>query len=71
MDEITTMDDLLNSGELEGYDRGYINSIDYDTAAQTPCERCGGQCSAFGYTNDRGSYRCFSECQSCKRVIEF
>jgi hypothetical protein len=72
MDEITTWEDLLNSGELDGYNGDYINPIDVEVAENIPCERCGGKCIAFGKNSDRtGSYRAFSECQNCKRVIEF
>lgn len=71
MPDIMTWEDLENSGELEGYE-WYSNHIDAEVAAEIPCENCGGQCVYRGRKNFRtGSYRAFSECQNCKRVIEF
>ena len=71
MDDIMTWEDLLNSGELEGFDSQYINSIDAEVAAEYPCSLCGGQCIGKGRRNPQGNYRCFSECQKCGNVFEF
>ena len=67
---ILTWDELVNSGELEGYDEPYINLIDADTAAEFACENCGGQCIGTGRRGAYG-YRCFSVCTKCSRALEF
>jgi hypothetical protein len=63
--------ELLNSGELEGYTDSMYNDIDADVATRTPCEECGGKCEYHGMENGRNSYRAFSVCADCGRVIEF
>jgi hypothetical protein len=66
--------DTMTWGELQGELVGYVetyNSIDAEVATDEPCEECGGVCIYHGRRNDRGSYRAFSECENCGRVIEF
>ncbi len=69
---MTTWEELLNAGELEGYDEMMHNDIDFECATETPCEECGGACRYEGRRSSRtGSYRAFSICTLCGRVIEF
>ena len=74
MSDITTWDELEQLGELEGYDIPHYNAIDADVVASLPCENCCGECRYRGLQRqltDRISYRAFSECSQCGRVIEF
>lgn len=69
--EWASWDELLDSGELVGYDGCWFDPIDYEVATGTRCEKCGGLCEWEGRTNGNGSRRGFSVCQKCGRVIEF
>lgn len=65
-----TWEELLDSGDLEGYDSTF-NHIDNVVANETPCDECGGNCRYEGRTNYKGSYRAFSVCNACDHVVEF
>lgn len=69
--DAVTWEQLVNSGELDGYNETMETSIDREYAETTPCEECGGECRFEGLTNGRNSYRCFSVCNTCGRVLEF
>lgn len=63
--------ELLTSGELEGYEQGWGSEIDFNIATKTPCPECGGQCHFYAMNNDRGSYRAFQVCTQCDNAVEF
>ena len=66
-----TMFELLESGELDGYENAVGNDIDWDVATRTPCPNCGGRCEYVAMRNDNGSYRAFAVCQKCQAAHEF
>lgn len=75
-----TLQELIESGELEGYwegtpptnPRALVDgvSIDREIAEETPCEKCGGKCEFHPYTNGT-SYRAFAVCTQCGNTVEF
>jgi hypothetical protein len=69
--KMITWDELLNSGELEGYEQGFGTQIDFNIATETPCSECGGQNQFFAMNNIRGSYRAFAVCLKCNNAEEF
>lgn len=71
---MSTLADLIASGDLEGYRRyvptGIGSDIDREVAEGSPCDACGGSCVFRGF-RDGDSYRAFAVCVRCGAAAEF
>jgi hypothetical protein len=63
--------DLIKSGELNGYQRGYPGTdIDRSIAEADPCQICGGDMEYVPMVRN-DTYRAFARCFVCGETEEF
>jgi len=67
-----TLEQIEESGELNGYRTRPANEIDAEVCSEMKCDSCGHKgLLCFGFESERSlSYRAFAACPDCKEAFE-
>lgn len=68
---IVKLENLIQSGELDGYSHTSGNEIDERIAERYICIICGSKSKYVAMDNGKGSYRAFAVCKNCDNCVEF